>query len=186
MPDAGTIGLVALGLLVGAVSAVTPFLPVEAYVIGLAVTHVTAVAVAGAGAAAVGQTVGKLVLFGTARSASSSRWLRRLRDRGAKEAAELAAAASGTRPDPAGGAVRRTMRRLGGWVRRADRAGITLLSGRWGPAVVLVSGAVGIPPLLAIAFYAGTSRMTVRAFLVTCLLGRSIRFVVLALVPGLF
>ena len=39
MPDPATIGLIALGLVVGAVSAVTPFLPVEAYVIGLAVTR---------------------------------------------------------------------------------------------------------------------------------------------------
>jgi membrane protein YqaA with SNARE-associated domain len=51
---------------------------------------------------------------------------------------------------------------------------------------VLVSGVVGIPPLLAIAFYAGTSRMKARAFVVPCLLGRAIRFVVLALVPDLF
>ena len=72
MPDLATIGLVALGLVVGAVSAVTPFLPVEAYVIGLAVTHPAGVAVAGAVAAAVGQTVGKVLLFTTARGAASS------------------------------------------------------------------------------------------------------------------
>jgi membrane protein YqaA with SNARE-associated domain len=186
VPDAGTVGLVALGLVVGAVSAVTPFLPVEAYVIGLAVTHPVAVAVAGAGAAAVGQTAGKLALFSTARGAAGSRWLRRLRDRGAKEAAEVAARAAEAGADPAGGPVRRALRRLGGWLRRANAAGIALLSGRWGPAVVLVSGAVGIPPLLAIAFYAGTSKMGVRSFLVTCLAGRSIRFVALALVPDLF
>ena len=180
MPDPATIGLIALGLVVGAVSAVTPFLPVEAYVVGLAVTHVSGVAVGGALAAAVGQTAGKLALFTAARSASSSRWRQRLRDRGAREAAEVAAAGAGTAPS--GGALRR----LGRGVRRANAAGVTLLSGRWGPAVVLVSGAVGIPPMLAIAFYAGTSRMTVRWFLVTCLVGRSIRFVVLALVPDLF
>jgi membrane protein YqaA with SNARE-associated domain len=184
--DAATIGLVALGLVVGAVSAVTPFLPVEAYVIGLAVTRSPSVAVAGAVAAAVGQTVGKVVLFQTARSASSSGWLRRLRDRGAKEAAEVVAAAAQPGADPAGGPVRRGLRRLGSWVRRANAAGIALLSGRWGPVVVLVSGAVGIPPLLAIAFYAGTSRMSVRSFVLACLVGRTIRFVVLALVPDLF
>jgi membrane protein YqaA with SNARE-associated domain len=186
VPDAATIGLVALGLVVGAVSAVTPFLPVEAYVIGLAVTRSPAVAVAGAVAAAIGQTVGKVVLFETARSASSSRWLRRLRDRGAKEAAEVAAAAAASGADPAGGPVRRAFRRLGAWLRRANAAGIALLSGRWGPVVVLVSGAVGIPPLLAIAFYAGTSRMSVRAFVLTCLAGRTTRFVVLALGSSLF
>jgi membrane protein YqaA with SNARE-associated domain len=186
VPDAATIGLVALGLVVGAVSAVTPFLPVEAYVIGLAVTRSPTVAVAGAVAAAIGQTVGKVVLFETARSASSSRWLRRLRDRGAKEAAEVAAAAAASGADPAGGPVRRAFRRLGAWLRRANAAGIVLLSGRWGPVVVLVSGAVGIPPLLAIAFYAGTSRMNVRAFVLTCLAGRTIRFVVLALGSSLF
>jgi membrane protein YqaA with SNARE-associated domain len=185
VPDAATTGLIALGLLVGAVSAVTPFLPVEAYVIGLAVTHPGAVAVSGAVAAAVGQTAGKLLLFTTARGAAHSRWLQRLRDRGAKEAAEVTAAAVAAGEDPAGGPVKRVFRRLGGWLKRANALGIALLSGRWGPAVVLVSGAVGIPPMLAIAFYAGTSKMDVRAFVIACLAGRTIRFVVLALVPDL-
>jgi membrane protein YqaA with SNARE-associated domain len=178
VPDLATIGLVALGLVVGAVSAVTPFLPVEAYVIGLAVTHSAGVAVAGAVAAAVGQTVGKVLLFTTARGAASSRWLERLRERGAREAAEITAAEEA-------GPVRRALRPVGRWLKRVNAACIALLSGRWGPGVVLLSGAVGIPPLLAIAFYAGTSKMTLRAFVVTCLLGRTIRFVVLALVPDL-
>jgi membrane protein YqaA with SNARE-associated domain len=185
VPDAGTIGLIALGLVVGAVSAVTPFLPVEAYVIGLAVTRVPGVAVAGAVAAAVGQTAGKVLLFYTGRGASGSRWLRRLRDRGAKEAAEITAAEEAGE-DPPGGPVRRALRPVGHALKRANAAGIALLSGRWGWAVVLVSGAVGIPPLLAIAFYAGTSRMHIRTFVITCLVGRSLRFVVLALVPDLF
>jgi len=183
--DAGTIGLIALGVVVGAVSAVTPFLPVEAYVIGLAVTHSTGVAVAGAVAAAVGQTVGKVVLFCTARGASSSRWLTRLRDRGAKEAAEITAAEQAGEVPP-GGPVRRALRPVGRWLKRVNALGIALLSGRWGPGVVLLSGSVGIPPLLAIAFYAGTSKMRLQAFIVTCLTGRTIRFVVLALVPDLF
>ena len=185
MPDAGTIGLIALGLVVGAVSAVTPFLPVEAYVIGLAVAQSQTVAVAGAVAAAVGQTVGKVVLFYTARGAATSSWLQRLRDRGAKEAAEITAAEQAGE-EPPGGPVKRALRPVGRWLKRVNAVGIRLLSGRWGPAVVLLSGAVGIPPLLAIAFYAGTSKMNIRAFVVACLLGRTIRFVVLALVPDLF
>jgi len=185
VPDAGTIGLIALGLVVGAVSAVTPFLPVEAYVIGLAVTHSPTVAVAGAVAAAIGQTVGKVALFSTARGAASSRWLQRLRDRGAKEAAEITAAEQAG-VEPPGGPVKRALRPVGRWLKRVNALGIRLLSGRWGPGVVLLSGSVGIPPLLAIAFYAGTSKMSLRAFIVTCLLGRTIRFVVLALVPDLF
>jgi membrane protein YqaA with SNARE-associated domain len=183
--DAGTIGLIALGLVVGAVSAVTPFLPVEAYVIGLAVQNTQGVAVAGAVAAALGQTVGKVLLFTTARGASSSRWLTRLRDRGAKEAAEIQAAEEAGEPPP-GGPVKRALRPVGRWLKRVNAVGIRLLSGRWGPAVVFLSGSVGIPPLLAIAFYAGTSRMNLKAFIVTCLLGRTVRFVVLALVPDLF
>jgi len=185
VPDPGTIGLIALGLLVGAVSAVTPFLPVEAYVIGLAVTDSTPVAVAGAVAAAIGQTIGKVVLFSTARGASSSRWLQRLRDRGAAEAAEVTAAEEAGE-EPPGGRVKRALRPVGRWLKRVNAVGIRLLSGRWGPGVVLLSGSVGIPPLLAIAFYAGTSKMSVRTFVVACLLGRTIRFVVLALVPDLF
>jgi len=185
VPDAGTIGLVALGLLVGAVSAVTPFLPVEAYVIGLAVAQSQTVAVSGAVAAAVGQTVGKVVLFYTARGAATSSWLQRLRDRGAKEAAEITAAEQAGE-EPPGGPVKRALRPVGRWLKRVNAVGIRLLSGRWGPGVVLLSGAVGIPPLLAIAFYAGTSKMNIRAFVVACLLGRTVRFVVLALVPDLF
>lgn len=185
MPDAATLGLVALGLVVGAVSAVTPFLPVEAYVIGLAVTRSSSVAVAGAAAAAVGQTVGKVLLFYTARGAATSTWLQRLRDRGAKEAAEITAAEEAG-VQPPGGPVRRALRPVGRWLKRVNAVGIALLSGRWGPGVVLVSGVVGIPPLLAIAFYAGTSKMNIRAFVITCLLGRAIRFIVLALVPDLF
>lgn len=185
MPDLGTLGLIALGLVVGAISAVTPFLPIEAYVIGLAVTRAPTVAVAGAVAAAIGQTAGKLVLFTAARSAGHSRWVSRLRARGAKAAAEVEADDDAGEPGPAG-VFRRALRRVGAWVRRANAAGIALLSGRAGPAVVLVSGAVGIPPLLAIAFYAGTSTMRVRNFLIACLVGRTIRFVVLALVPDLF
>ena len=189
MPDAATLGLVALGLVVGAVSAVTPFLPVEAYVIGLAVTRSPAVAVAGAVAAAAGQTAGKLLLFSTARSAGRSRWLRRLRERGAKAAAEVvaegAAAEQTGSPDRAG-PVRRGLNRVGAGVQRANAAGVRLLSGRAGPGVVLVSGSVGLPPLLAIAFYAGTSTMRVRSFVAACLVGRAVRFVALALVSDLF
>jgi membrane protein YqaA with SNARE-associated domain len=185
VPDPATLVLVALGLVVGAVSAVTPFLPVEAYVLGLSVTHSSTAAVGGAVAAAVGQTAGKLVLFTAARSAGQSRWISRLRGRGAKAAAEVAAADARDDPLPPD-ASRRTLRRVGAGIRRADAAGIGLLSGRAGTGVVLVSGAVGLPPLLAIAFYAGTSTMRVRGFLVACLVGRTIRFVVLALVPDLF
>ena len=185
MPDAGTIGLIALGLLVGAVSAVTPFLPVEAYVIGLAVQNTEPVAIAGAVAAAVGQTVGKVLLFSAARGATSSRWLTRLRERGAKEAAEIEAAEQAGEQPP-GGPVKRALRPVGRWLKRVNALGVRLLSGRWGPAVVFLSGSVGIPPLLAIAFYAGTSRMSLKAFIVTCLAGRTVRFVALALVPDLF
>ncbi|WP_222194349.1 hypothetical protein [Modestobacter italicus] len=185
MLDAGTIGLIALGLVVGAVSAVTPFLPVEAYVIGLAVAESPPVAVAGAVAAAIGQTVGKVVLFTAARGAATSRWSQKLRDRGAKEAAEIAAAEEAGEAPP-GGPVKRALRPVGRWLKRVNAVGIRLLSGRSGPGVVLLSGSVGIPPLLAIAFYAGTSKMSLRAFVVTCLAGRTIRFVVLALVPDLF
>ena len=185
MPDPGSIGLIALGLLVGAVSAVTPFLPVEAYVIGLAVQNTQSVAIAGAVAAAVGQTVGKVLLFSAARGATSSRWLTRLRERGAREAAEIAAAEAAGEPPP-GGPVKRALRPVGRWLARVNALGVRLLSGRWGPAVVFLSGSVGIPPLLAIAFYAGTSRMSLKAFVVTCLAGRTVRFVALALVPDLF
>jgi membrane protein YqaA with SNARE-associated domain len=75
---------------------------------------------------------------------------------------------------------------LGRHLARWNARGFTLLAGRNGPLVVGISGAAGLPPLLAVAFYAGASPMGYWAFTAACLAGRTVRFGVIALAPGLF
>ncbi|GAB3674329.1 hypothetical protein [Angustibacter aerolatus] len=68
---------------------------------------------------------------------------------------------------------------LKGWQARS----IELLQNRWsGGGVVLLSASVGFPPLLVVAVVAGAVKLRRLDFIVCCLVGRSIRFVVLALI----
>ncbi|WP_129337115.1 hypothetical protein [Cellulomonas endophytica] len=200
------------GLVVGCVSAVTPFLPAEAYVLSLAVAEPGTVALAAALGTAGGQTVGKVLLVLSVRSAAGARpWDRLLArrrravvaaagtgrpapgDDGVPPGADAAGGAGGRRSDrtrgegPLARARRRAAPALTG-ARRGlavvHRSALALLDGRAGPAVVVTSGAIGIPPLLAVAAYAGASRLGVRTFAAACLVGRAVRFTTLALVPA--
>ena len=196
MPDGAAVaGLLAGGLGVGVVSALTPVLPAEAYVIAVALAEHRALAVAVAVAVAVGQTVGKVAIFSAVRGARGSRWLGRLRGRSGVGAtpggAGPAPGASGVEPaggsEGTGAAPRSRWRRWHAGARtrlsRASEACLAALSGRWGPAVVLLSAVVGLPPLLAVAFIAGASTMPRRTFVPACLTGRAVRFAVIAAVP---
>jgi membrane protein YqaA with SNARE-associated domain len=51
--------------------------------------------------------------------------------------------------------------------------------------VLLVSAVTGFPLLLAASVYLGRTPMRPAVFAVTCLLGRTIRFVTIALAPQL-
>ena len=51
--------------------------------------------------------------------------------------------------------------------------------------MLLVSAVTGFPPLLAPSVYLGRTPMRPAAFAATCLLGRTIRFVTIALAPQL-
>jgi membrane protein YqaA with SNARE-associated domain len=51
--------------------------------------------------------------------------------------------------------------------------------------VLLVSAVTGFPPLLAASVYLGRTPMRLVVFAMTCLLGRTIRFVTIALAPQL-
>jgi membrane protein YqaA with SNARE-associated domain len=148
-------------LLVGFVSAVVPAVPIEPYLVGLVATTSYAAVPLGL-AAAVGQTAGKLLIFLGVRGAVRSRWLRRR---------------AGPTPEAAPpGRLRSAARRL-----------TTLLDQpRYATPVVLLSAAVGFPPLLAVSAYAGRTRMTAGLFAAVCLVGRSARFVALAAAPHLF
>jgi membrane protein YqaA with SNARE-associated domain len=56
---------------------------------------------------------------------------------------------------------------------------------RWSAAMLLLSAVVGIPPLIATSIYAARTPMRLPVFAALTLAGRSVRFVVLALVPAL-
>lgn len=212
MPDAETIGLLATALGFGFVSAVTPFLPVEAYVLVVAATSGRGLGVVVALLAAAGHTAGKMVLFQGTRSAARWPWLTRLRARagvghGAEGPGAVAtdvdpslrapgrdqpvASEQASAPASGTGATWRSRARarlapITGWLRRANAAALAGLSGRAGPAVVFSAGLLGLPPLLVVVFWAGASSMSLRAFTLACLLGRSIRFAVLAAGVSLF
>jgi membrane protein YqaA with SNARE-associated domain len=146
-------------LAVGFGSALLPAIPVEPYLVGLVVTTGSAPVLLGL-AAAVGQTAGKLLIFLSVRGAVRSAWLRRLLARRADRP-----------PSALGSAGARLAAAL-------DRPLLAL-------PVVLLSAVVGFPPLLLTSAYAGRTRMPASWFALTCLLGRSVRFVAIALAPQL-
>jgi membrane protein YqaA with SNARE-associated domain len=154
---------------VGLLSAFLPFTPAEPYLIA-AVTTTAAPPVALGVAAAVGQTAGKVLIFLGTRGAIHSPWLqRRLSSR------------TPTAPEPPG--------RLGTVLARPKAAGARFVEvidrPRQATGVLLVSAVTGFPPLLAVSVYLGRTPMRPVAFAATCMLGRTIRFVTIALAPQL-
>lgn len=157
-------------LLVGAVSAFLPVTPVEPYLIAVVATTGDPPWPLGI-AAGIGQTIGKLLIFLTARGALRSAWLRRRTTSPEGRGRPRKPMASATRP----GTIRRW---AAGSVSRLDRP-------RQATSVVFVSSVTGLPPLLLTSVYAARTSMSVVAFGVTCLVGRSIRFSVVASAPDL-
>ncbi|HEY5822686.1 MAG TPA: hypothetical protein VIT20_11960 [Propionibacteriaceae bacterium] len=161
MGDVGWDAVVALLTSVGfgILSAVFPVANAEAYVI---VSQVSAVAgpVSVAIGIAIGQTIGKILLFLGVRRGKEFPFVRRHR-------AQVRAA-------PAGPARTRF---------RAALATLLSLVGqkRWGLPVVFVAALVGIPPLFAVALLAGATQMKVGWFALIVLAGRIGRFVLVAL-----
>ncbi|MET8464422.1 hypothetical protein [Micromonospora zamorensis] len=152
---------------VGLLSAFLPFTPAEPYLIA-AVATTGAPSVALGVAAAAGQTAGKVLIFLAARGAIQSSWLQgRL-----------------SRHTPA---VREPAGRLATMLARPKAAGARLVEvmerPRQATGLLLVSAITGFPPLLAASVYLGRTPMRSTAFAVTCLLGRTIRFVTIALAP---
>ena len=151
---------------VGLLSAFLPFTPAEPYLIA-AVTTTGAAPVALGVAAATGQTAGKLLIFLGARGAIHSPWLQRRLGRR-------------TPTEPG---------RLGTMMARPKAAGARLVAvidrPRQATGVLLVSAVTGFPPLLAASVYLGRTPMRPALFAATCMLGRTIRFVTIALAPHL-
>jgi membrane protein YqaA with SNARE-associated domain len=144
---------------VGLLSAFLPFTPAEPYLIA-AVAATGAPPVALGVAAAAGQTAGKVLIFLGARSAIRSAWLQRLLSK-------------------------RSPAAPGRWSTMLTRLVEVLDRPRQATGVLLVSAVTGLPPLLAVSVYLGRSPMRPLVFAVTCLLGRAIRFVAIALAAQL-
>ena len=143
--------------LVGFASAFQPFTPVEVYVVGVMATTGAAPVLVGV-AAAVGQTGGKVVVFLASRGLVRWSFVRRMIDRERP-------------PSP----IRRRMAAL---VALLDRP-------RWSAVMLLLSAVTGIPPLIATTVYAARTPMRLPVFALLTLVGRTVRFVVLALTPAL-
>ncbi|WP_353962113.1 VTT domain-containing protein [Micromonospora lupini] len=147
------------GLGYGLASALVPVVNAEAYAVvaGHRGGHVVVAVVA----LALGQTAGKLLLFESARRGTG--WLARKLGHRSRSGRTAARAARWTEP------IRR-------WLSRRRTALPT----------VLVSAAVGVPPLAVVSFAAGTAGLRHWEFAVACLLGRVLRFAALVLPAALF
>ena len=141
-----------LALVVGIASALLPLINAEAFALVAAGRAHVAVAIVLVVALAIGQTIGKLVLFEAARRGSG-----RLHARFARHGE--------------GGRAARWAGRVRGW----------LTCRRTGVPTVLAAAAVGLPPLAVVSLAAGAAGQRRWEFGVLCLVGRTARFAVLAL-----
>ncbi|WP_027659580.1 hypothetical protein [Salinispora fenicalii] len=199
--------------LMALVSAFIPAVPVEPYLIGAAAVTGQHALLLGVTAGA-GQTIGKALMLlglrGTLRSAKLRRWLQRHSARFTLAPAPapepvvvtMAGAPRGTGPNgPGFGAAeaaaappRATVRTI---LRRAITA-VVAVTRRWSNLlialldrpfvavpVVLLSAAVGLPPLLLVVFCISSTRMSVSLFAGTCFVGRTARFAAVSMLPEL-
>jgi membrane protein YqaA with SNARE-associated domain len=142
----------------GTVSAVVPVVNAEAYVIASQLSAVIGPIPIAIGVA-IGQTVGKLLLFFGVRQGKELPFIKHRRE------------VRQQRP------VGPTRARF-----RAAMAKLLDLVGqeRWGLPIVLVAAIVGIPPLYAVALLAGATTMSPVWFGLTVLVGRLCRFLLVA------
>lgn len=142
----------------GVLSAVVPLANAEAYVFASQMSQ-TAGPLSVALGIAVGQTIGKVLLFYGVRRGKEFKGVKRRR-------AVLRSQAVGP-----------TRARV-----RALLAGLLALVGqkRWGLPITFVAAVVGIPPLYAVALLAGATRMRIGYFAAVVLVGRILRFVLVA------
>lgn len=142
----------------GVLSALVPLANAEGYVvvsgmssIGGAVPVVTGIAL--------GQTLGKVLLFLGVRRGRRLPFVRHERARLQRR--------------PVGPARRR--------FRRAVRTMLRLVGEkRWGLPIVFLAAVTGFPPLYAVAMLAGATRMRIGWFAAVVLVGRTLRFVLVA------
>ncbi|WP_208115672.1 hypothetical protein [Labedaea rhizosphaerae] len=161
------IATVLLTVAVAAGSALLPLVSVEVFVVGLMALHPALPVLAIGAAAGIGQLLGKVPFFLAARgSIRLPRLFRRERPLSAR---------------------RHRMQLLRKRIRSAvdgvrERC---LQHPKWLFGSYAVSSVTGLPPLLATTVLAGAGRMPVALFLTTGILGRTIRFTLLAAAPAL-
>ncbi len=142
----------------GTVSALVPVVNAEAYVIASQMSTVIGPIPIAIGVA-IGQTVGKLVLFFGVREGKELPFIKHRRE------------IQKQRPvGPARARFRAAMAKL------LDLVG----QERWGLPIVLVAAIVGFPPLYAVALLAGATTMRPIWFGLTVLVGRLCRFLLVA------
>jgi membrane protein YqaA with SNARE-associated domain len=174
---------------VGILSAFVPFTPVEPYLIAAAATTGAAPIILGIAAAA-GQTTGKVIIFLAARGAIHSPWLQGRLSSVRRPAVRRPAV---RRPAVRRPAVRRPAvdppGRVSTLLARPKAVTGRLLRSlsrpRLATPVLLVSAVTGFPPLLVASVYLARTPMRLAVFSATCMLGRTLRFVTVALAPGL-
>jgi membrane protein YqaA with SNARE-associated domain len=142
----------------GVVSAIIPVVNAEVYVLVSQVSAVAGVVPVAVGVG-IGQTIGKCLLFLGVRRGRQFRFVREHR------------AAGRTAPR--------------GRVRQAWHDALQLLlrlvgTKRWGLPITFLAAVVGIPPLYAVALLAGATTMKLRYFATVVLVGRIIRFLLVA------
>ncbi|MCL2543098.1 MAG: hypothetical protein FWE71_11670 [Nocardioidaceae bacterium] len=136
-------------------SALLPFLPMEAYILGAGATNGgTAKEISLGIAAGIGATCGKIIWYELALHGSQLAWVQKKM----------------SKPKVAAAYERWTARMQGRpW---------------YAAAIMFVAASVGLPPLLAMAAVAGFLKMPMWVFIPTVLVGRSIRFALLFMGVG--
>ena len=138
----------------------------EVYLLATQALGITAEVTAALGLA-VGQTIGKIVLLLALRHGTKLPVLQRQLERSRERAARKA---HGKHP----GRIRLAYQR---WSNRL----LELIGhSRWGPLIVFLSSATGLPPLLAVQFIVPATKMPTWVYTVTVLVGRSVLFLAIA------
>ena len=151
----------------GVLSSLVPVFNAEVYLLATQALGVTAEVTAALGAA-VGQTIGKVVLLFALRHGTKVPFLQRQLDRSQERAARRSR--EGKHP----GRVRLAYRR---W---SERLLWLIGHSHWGPLIVFLSAATGLPPLLAVQFIVPATKMPTWVYAMTVLVGRSILFLAIA------
>lgn len=142
----------------GVVSAIVPVVNAEVYVLVSQVSAVAGVIPVAVGVA-VGQTIGKCLLFSGVRRGRRFRFVREHR-------AKARARERGRTAQRFHDLLQVLLRLVG--------------TNRWGLPITLLAAVVGIPPLYAVALLAGATTMKLRYFAPVVLVGRVTRFLLVA------